>query len=261
MKNNQVILHLNLKTVNRKIRVGAVSYLNAKPLVYGFEKGMMQDIVELSFEFPSKVASQLMNDEIDIGLVPVAAIPYLKEHHIISDFCIGTEGEVASVCLFSDVPLQKIETILLDYQSRTSVILLQIILKDHWKIAPKIIIAESGYESEITGTTAGLVIGDRAFIQRKKSKYHFDLGLAWKEMTGLPFVFAAWVSNKELSDVFIKRFNEAISEGLTHKKEISDAILYEEYDLLKYYEENISYELNLSKRNALNLFLEKAAKF
>lgn len=164
-------MYLNLKTVNRKIRVGAVSYLNAKPLVYGFEKGMMHDVIDLSFEFPSKVASQLMNDEIDIGLVPVAAIPHLKEHHIISDFCIGTEGEVASVCLFSDVPLQNIESILLDYQSRTSVILLQILLNEHWKIAPKIIIADSGYESEIKGCTAGIVIGDRAFVQRKNQNF------------------------------------------------------------------------------------------
>ena len=254
-------MHLNLKTVNKKIRVGAVSYLNAKPLVYGFEKGLMQDSIDLSFEFPSKIAYQLIHDEIDIGLIPVAAIPQLKEHHIISDFCIGTEGEVASVCLFSDVPLKNIESVLLDYQSRTSVMLLQILLKEYWGISPNVIISETGYESTISGTTAGLVIGDRAFIQRKKSKYHFDLGLAWKEMTGLPFVFAAWVSNKELSDVFIKRFNEATSVGLAHKKEISATISYAEYDLLKYYEENISYELNLSKRNALNLFLEKVANF
>ncbi len=252
---------LNLKAVNRKIRVGAVSYLNAKPLVYGFEKGMMHDAIDLSFDFPSKVAAQLLNDEIDIGLVPVAAIPHLKEHYIVSDFCISTEGEVASVCLFSDVSLHNIESILMDYQSRTSVILLQILLNEHWKITPKIIIAESGYESEINGTTAGLVIGDRAFVQRKKSKFHFDLGLAWKEMTGLPFVFAAWVSNKQVSDVFIKRFNEATLEGLAHKSEIAAAIPYEEYDLLKYYEHNISYELNFSKRTAMDLFLEKATKF
>ena len=254
-------MHLNLKTVNKKIRVGAVSYLNAKPLVYGFEKGMMQESVDLSFDFPSRVAAQLLNDQIDVGLIPVAAIPLLKEHFIISDFCIGTEGEVASVCLFSDVPLQNIESVLLDYQSRTSVILLKILMKEHWKIAPKIIIAESGYEAEISGSKAGLVIGDRAFVQRKKSKYHFDLGLAWKEMTNLPFVFAAWVSNKEISDLLIKRFNEATSEGLARKNIIAAAIPYEEYDLLKYYEDNISYELNHSKKIALNLFLEKAAKY
>lgn len=254
-------MHLKLKTVNKKSRVGAVSYLNAKPLVYGFEKGLMQDSIHLSFDFPSKIAYQLIHDEIDIGLIPVAAIPHLKEYHIISDFCIGTDGEVASVCLFSDVPLQNIESVLLDYQSRTSVMLLQILLKEYWRVSPNIIISESGYESKISGTTAGLVIGDRAFIQRKKSKFHFDLGLAWKEMTGLPFVFAAWVSNKKLSDLFIKNFNDATSLGLSHKKEISTSIPYGEYDLLKYYEDNISYELNLSKRNALKLFLEKTAQF
>ena len=158
----ELILHHNSKVVNNKIRVGAVSYLNAKPLVYGFEKGMMRDEIILSFEYPSKIASQLINDEIDIGLVPVAAIQELKDFHLVSDFCIGADNEVASVCLFSDVPLNEIENVLLDYQSRTSVLLLQILLKEHWRLSPKLTVAESGYESLIEGNTAGLVIGDRA---------------------------------------------------------------------------------------------------
>ena len=245
--------------MNNKIRVGAVSYLNAKPLVYGFEKGMMKDELILSFEYPSKIASQLINDEIDIGLVPVAALQELKDFYLVSDFCIGADHEVSSVCLFSDVPLNEIENVLLDYQSRTSVLLLQILLKEHWKHSPKLIVAESGYESLIEGNTAGLVIGDRAFIQRKKSKYSYDLAAAWKELTGLPFVFATWVSNKLLDPSFVKNFNTATAEGLKHLQEISSSIQYTEYDLLKYYSENINYDFNLLKKEALELFLNKAA--
>ena len=99
----------------------------------------MQDEIELNFEYPSKVAAQLLNDEIDIGLVPIAVIPSLKTPHIISDYCIGTEGEVASVCLFSEVPIDQITSICLDYQSRTSVVLLKILLKKYWKISPQLI--------------------------------------------------------------------------------------------------------------------------
>ena len=83
-----------------------MSYLNTKPLVYGLEKGLMKDAIELVYDYPSRVAAMLMNDEIDVGLVPVAIIPKLKQAHIITDYCIGSEGEVASVCIFSELPLE-----------------------------------------------------------------------------------------------------------------------------------------------------------
>ncbi len=125
--------------MEQKIRVGAVSYLNTKPLVYGFENGGMKNEVDLVFDYPANIARMLLNDEVDVGLVPVAIIPLLKEHYIISDFCIGASHPVASVCLFSDVPLQEIKEVLVDYQSRTSAALLKILLKEHWKIEPVLI--------------------------------------------------------------------------------------------------------------------------
>ena len=113
-----------------------MSYSNTKPLVYGFENGMMQEEVTLSFNYPSKLAAQLLNDEVDVGLIPVAAIPNIPQAHIISDYCIGASQAVASVCLFSDVPIDQIKEILVDYQSRTSAALLKILLRDFWHIAP-----------------------------------------------------------------------------------------------------------------------------
>jgi len=251
----------NLNTGNgHKIKVGAVSYLNTKPLVYGFEKGMMQDKIDLVFDFPSNIAQQLLKNEIDIGLVPVAVLPMMKEYHFIAGYCIGCDGEVASVCLFSDVPLAEIKTILLDYQSRTSVALLKILLKEHWKITPELIAAEKGFEQHIKGATAGLVIGDRAFKQLAVSAYHYDLGLAWKEMTGLPFVFAAWVSNKKLSVNFTATFNEATAEGIKHIDEIVAENKFDSYDLYRYYTENIGYKMDEPKQKGLKLFLEKLGK-
>ena len=116
-----------------KIKVGAVSYLNTKPLLYGFEQSGFMDSIELVQDFPARIAEMLLNDEIDIGLVPVAVIPENKAFHIVSDYCIGAINEVASVCLFSEVPIEKIETVILDYQSRTSVQLCIILLKHFWK--------------------------------------------------------------------------------------------------------------------------------
>ena len=240
-----------------KIKVGAVSYLNTKPLIYGFEHGKMRDEIELIIDYPANIADLLINHRIDIGLVPVAIIPSLKEYHIISDYCIGCDGEVASVCLFSNVPLQQIETILLDYQSRTSVALLKILLKDRWNISPVLIAGKADYENEIDGTTAGLVIGDRALQQRQKSKYIFDLGTGWKEMTGLPFVFAAWVSNKKPPDAFINSFNAANAIGFTQLQQVIEQNPLSGFDLEQYYTRYVKFKLNSRMQEAKALFLKK----
>jgi len=243
-----------------KIKVGAVSYLNTKPLIYGFEQGMMNEEMELVFDFPANIAKKLLTDEIDIGLVPVAVLPLMREYHIIADYGIGCNGAVASVCLFSDVPVEEIKTVLLDYQSRTSVALLKILLKEYWNISPELIAAEKGFEQSIGGTTSGLVIGDRAFKQIKVSKYRYDLGLAWKDMTGLPFIFAAWVANKKLPADFIATFNKATAAGLAHIDEIVAQNKFEEYSLLEYYTKNIIYLIDEPKLQGLQLFLQKLPK-
>lgn len=242
----------------QKIRVGAVSYLNAKPLTYGFETGMMKDEVELVFAPPAALASRLLNNELDVALLPVAVIPELPQSHIISDYCIGADGKVASVCLFSEVPLERIERVMLDPESRTSVELLKVLMREHWKIAPEIISVSEGYEKEIFGTTAGLVIGNRALMQRSVSAYCYDLSEAWKEMTGLPFVFAAWVSCRELSDSFKKDFNDAVATGLKLRNEIALANPFSHYDLKTYFNKDIDYDLDAVKRKAMSLFIEKA---
>ena len=241
--------------MERKIRVGAVSYLNTKPLVYGFENGKMKDEIELFFDYPAKIAAMLLNDEIDIGLIPVAVIPHLNEHYIISDYCIGASRAVASVCLFSEVPLKEIKEILVDYQSRTSAALLKILLKQHWKISPALIDTNNDYQQNIKGTTAGLVIGDRALEQRSDSTYIYDLAEAWVAMTGLPFVFAAWVANKKLPAAIAQAFNRATGEGFLHIKEIVASINFPHYNLLLYYTKNIDYNLDERKRKAIQFFL------
>jgi chorismate dehydratase len=240
-----------------KIKVGVVNYLNTKPLLYGLERPPVNKKIDLIAAYPARLADMLINNEIDVGLIPVAAIPALPSYYIVGDHCIGTEGEIASVCLFSEVPMNEIKKVYLDYQSRSSVALLQWLMKESWGIDPAIIHAkDESYRQEIKGTTAGLVIGDRALEQRRVSTFIYDLGSEWRAITGLPFVFAAWVSTKKLPDDFIKLFNEANELGLLHIDEIVEQTPFDIYDLKKYYTLHLSYHLDERKRKGMELFLQ-----
>ena len=244
-----------------KIRVGIVNYRNTRPLIYGLERPPVNDRIELIGSYPSKLAEMLANDEIDVGLIPVAAIPQLASWHIIGNYCIGTEGEIASVCLFSEVPMHEIKKVYLDYQSRSSVALLKWLMKEYWGIHPEVIEAtDDSYRAEIKGTTAGLVIGDRALEQRKISTFIYDLGSEWKSITGLPFVFAAWVSKQQLPAEFVELFDRANGLGLEHIDEIVDENHFDLYDMKKYYTLHLSYRLDERKREGMKRFLEVIAE-
>jgi chorismate dehydratase len=224
------------------------------------ERPPIKDRIELTGAYPSKLAEMLMNDEIDVGLVPIAILPKIPGYHIVGNYCIGTGGEIASVALFSEVPMNEIKKVYLDYQSRTSVALLRYLMKEYWGINPEIVEAVSeDYREDIKGTTAGLVIGDRAFEQRKISTFIYDLGQEWRSITGLPFVFAAWVSRRQLPDEFICLFDEANALGLQHIEEIVAGVPFELYDLKKYYTLHLSYELDEAKQKGMKKFLELIA--
>lgn len=253
-KNDPVPLQAKIKQLS-KIKVGIVNYLNTRPLVYGLERPPIDAQIELIGDYPSKLAQRLIDGEIDLGLIPVAVLPQLPHYHIVGNYCIGAEAEIASVALFSEVPMQEIKRVYLDYQSRTSVALLKFLMRESWGIAPEII-ESSGeeYRQEIKGTTAGLVIGDRALEQRRISTFIYDLGSEWRAITGMPFVFAAWISIKELPPSFIAAFDEANEKGLHHIDEIVAANPYPVYDLKKYYKLHLSYHLDEKKRKSLDYF-------
>jgi chorismate dehydratase len=243
--------------LNKRWRIGAVSYLNTRPLLLGLAQEGFKNRIDLVKSYPAKIAQDLLSGQIDIGLVPVAIIPQLTHPHIISNYVIGTNGAVASVALFSQVPIDEIKSIYLDYQSRTSVQLLKILLAQFWKKEVEFLAATEGYIDQISGTTAGLIIGDRALDNLYKFPYMYDLGLAWKQHTGLPFVFAAWVANQPIPAEFMAAFDAANGYGLAHLEEVISLIPANEqvYDLHKYYTENISYVYDEEKKLGLNAFL------
>lgn len=235
-----------------------VSYLNTRPLLLGMEQSPFKERIELMKAYPAQIAQALLDDTIDIGLVPVAVMPLLKHPNLISKYVIGTEGEVASVALFSRVPMDQIEKVYLDYQSRTSVALAKILFKHYWKKEVEFLNATEGYINQINGTTAGIIIGDRALVSLDKFEHIYDLGSAWKAYSGLPFVFAAWVANKPIPLEFMEAFDAANGYGLSHLEDVIALIpaIEQVYDLHKYYTENISYELTPEKKAGLDKFLE-----
>jgi chorismate dehydratase len=241
-----------------KIKISAVSYLNTKPFIYGLQHSPVYAAIDLSLDTPADCAKKLMNNEADIGLVPVAAIKAMPDANIISKFCIGAKGAVGSVLLVSDVPLEQIRNIYLDYQSMTSVKLLGILVKNLWKINPTLIQGSPGYENKITGTSAGLIIGDRALLSKSNYNFVYDLASSWLELTGLPFVFACWVSNHKQDEIFIDQFENALAEGVSRIGEL----LSSQHELavkfpgaFDYLSKNIQFDFDEEKKKALQMFL------
>lgn len=247
--------------MNDKVKISIVSYTNSFPFIYGIQNHGVNSQVDLQLDIPSDCARKLFEGEVDLGLVPVAIIPELDEAHIVTNYCIGADGPVESVCLFSEVPLNEIDTILLDYQSRTSVQLVQYLAANKWNIQPKWEAADSDFIEKIGGRTAGVVIGDRAFPLLKKFQHVFDLSEEWKNVTGLPFVFACWVSNKKLPDAFISSFESALELGLSKRKTAVQKMTSADHkNLVRYVESVISYSLDDKKRQAMKLFLDWLSK-
>ncbi|MDI9319438.1 MAG: menaquinone biosynthesis protein [Phycisphaerales bacterium] len=242
-----------------KIKVGAVSYLNTKPLLYGIERSPIYDTIELSLAYPAQLAQQLRAGSIDMALLPVAALQEIEGAKIVGDYGIAAHGNVVSVALFSQVPIGEIDTVILDYQSRTSVRLTQLLFAEYWQKEVRFEAATADFINEINGSTAAVIIGDRALEQLPNFKYSYDLSAAWKSFTKLPFVFAAWVANKDLPLEFMTAFNAANALGLEHLDEIAKANHIPYYSLKTYYHDNICYHLGEAEKKGLALFLEKVA--
>lgn len=242
-----------------KLKISAVSYLNSKPFLYGLFRNDFDKTFSLSLDYPSECGRKLANFEADLGLVPVALIPHIKNAQIISDFCISADGPVKTVCIFSSLPLEEVDSVYLDYQSRTSVQLLKVLLKDYWKLSPNLIEAPLDYIDKIGGKTAGLIIGDRTFGLGKKYPYVYDLSEAWKNYCGLPFVFAAWVSNRELPQDFINDFNACLADGVERKNQVAQLFQssHLNFDVFEYYTKYISFDFDSLKKESLNCFLSK----
>jgi len=206
-------------------RIGAVSYLNTKPLIFGLQ-GRLEGIAELSVDLPSRLASQLADGQIDIGLIPVVEFFKNADYRIVSDAAIACRGPVWSVRLFFRCDPSKVRTIAMDIGSRTSAALTKVLFHGQFGFIPEAIPLELSDDPRKTKADAVLVIGDRAMHPESlRSDFHSegDLGQVWLEQTGLPFVFAMWVARSDqFANVTLsKAFQESREDGIMHLDKIT----------------------------------------
>ncbi|MDA7951466.1 MAG: menaquinone biosynthesis protein [Pirellulaceae bacterium] len=247
-----------------KVHIGAVSYLNSKPLVYGLE-GCREDI-DITYDLPSELADSLGSGELDVALIP--SFEYFRDptYSIVSDVCVACEGPVWSVKLYSRKPLRQIQTLALDEGSRSSSALAQILLYERFGIKPTLQKLRVKDALQDVDADAYVVIGDRAmyptgevFVQQ------WDLGREWQKMTNLPFVFAMWVARyganlKEIDQIL----ENCRQEGLKN----IDKIIAQESPRLKippkkcesYFTKNLHFTLGKKEKESLMLFYEYALK-
>ncbi|HET8828585.1 MAG TPA: menaquinone biosynthesis protein [Pelobium sp.] len=237
------------------IKISAVSYTNTIPFIYGLQHHNIKKKIDLSLDVPSLCADKLIEGKVDIGLIPVAAILDLPEAYIVSDYCIGANGAVNSVFIFSNCPIKEVKYLQLDPQSKSSNNLALVLLKNYWKVEPELVYKAKEYGRSSHPKTAFVQIGDRTFGKIDKYSYVYDLSQEWKNFTNLEFVFAAWVSNKKIDDSFIKQFNEALKFGLDNRLRIFENMeMRSDFDLVDYLMHNVDYHLTANKREALALF-------
>ena len=204
-----------------KLRVGAVNYLNTKPLVYRLER--LAPEAELVFDFPSRLADGLASGRFDVALIPSVEFFQNVNYRIVSDACIGCRGPVLSVKLFCRVPADKIKRLALDEGSRTSAALVRILLKQRFHIEPALEPLPIGAEIDDTTADAALLIGDRA-IHSPAGRFAevWDLGDEWCRWAELPFVFAMWTARGEVDLGGLETaLGEARDLGVAHIDEIA----------------------------------------
>lgn len=235
------------------LKIVAVSYLNTVPFIYGIHN-VAPDWIRnaLTLAVPAACADSLLNKMADIALIPVAEIPNIENGKIITDFCISANGWVDTVALLSNSPMNQIKRVYLDKHSRTSVQLVRILAREHWKIDVEWIegLPATG---KIQVGEALLAIGDKVFQLEAAYDHKWDLAEEWKQMTSLPFVFAAWVSRTPEGDAAAEELNKALAYGCQH---IAESIphSFEFEKSYQYLTENIEFDLDSKKRSAIELF-------
>jgi len=209
--------------VKRPVRLGAVSYLNVRPLVYGLDA--RPDLVTLRYDVPSVCASLLAEGAIDLGMVPSITYVDRPADRVVPGVCIGSEGPVASVALFSTKPVHEIRSIAVDTSSRTSAVLLRILCARRFQINPVWVPHEPDLAAMLARADAALLIGDPAlFAELAPNVHKIDLGEAWTDLTRLPFVWAFWAGRRDAADqVIVDLLQEAAETGMRHSDAVADA--------------------------------------
>jgi chorismate dehydratase len=246
-----------------KLKIGAVRYLNTKPLVYGL--AAREPMVDLVFDLPSRLADRLASGDLDIALIPSIETMQNRTYTVISDACIACDGPVWSVKLFSRVPADQIHTLALDEGSRTSVAMIRILLDERFGIQPELKPLPIGDSASSSNADAVLLIGDRAIHPPAEQFAEvWDLGDKWCRWAESPFVFAMWTAR---AGVDIENIGEILAqardEGLRHLPQIAQTeaagLGLTDDECLKYFRDNLHFQLGERQRQGLELFCRHAS--
>ncbi|MDR2887147.1 MAG: menaquinone biosynthesis protein [Bacteroidales bacterium] len=243
-----------------RIRISAVKYANTYPFIFGLKHSGFSEKAIIETDHPAQCAAKLVSGAVDMGLIPVAALPMLPEYHIASNYCIGASGKVKTVMLLSNSPFDSIDTVYLDYRSLTSVNLTRVLARNFWK--KEFAWKQTGELFDFTAlkpNEAVTLIGDQCFQYEQHFTCRTDLALEWKRHTGLPFVFACWAANKKIDAATVGDFNSALKHGVENipavVAEMGQVGVIKGTELEHYLTRNIDFNLDEPKEQALKLFL------
>jgi chorismate dehydratase len=246
------------------IRLGAVSYLNTRPLVYGLEREA--DRFDLRFDVPAKCAELLHSNDVDLGLIPSIEYPG-RDYRIVPGISIASDGPVASVAIFSKVPIRNIRSLALDTSSRTSIALLRVLCARWFEIAPRFVTMSPDLDRMLGECDAALVIGDNALFadHGKLGLEKVDLGEEWIGMTGLPFVYAFWAGRPGVvGQDDVAALQNAREEGISATATIGRQLFPDNPEKAAradlYLRENVQYALSDPEIAGLRRFYELAAE-
>jgi chorismate dehydratase len=247
------------------IRLGAVGYLNARPLVYGLDRSPR---FSLRYDLPSQCAELLHRGDIDVGLIP--SIEYLRgpePYSIVPGPVVASRGPVASVAIYTRRELKDVRSIAMDVSSRTSVALATVLTRREFRIAPSLIDAPPDLRAMLDLADAALIIGDRALMldHAASGVLKIDLGEIWTKTTGLPFVYAFWAGRaRTLTPDDVEALRRARDEGIVRPAEIARSYFVDAPGLQtlaeKYLRDNIKYDLGADEREGLVTFYRYAAE-
>jgi len=238
--------------MEKKKKIVLVDYFNTEPFLAGLRTAV--DQYEIIGKIPAECTTCFNSKKADIGLVPVASFFEMELAHMITNYGIGCDGTVRTVVLFSNTHKTEIRKIYLDDHSRTSVQLCRIVAKRFWNIDVEFVRTDVSRIS-LGQNEAMLMIGDKVFVNEGRYDYAYDLGEEWKEETGLPFVFAIWVSHEKVSEVEEQGLNAIFEKGLQQiPKIVKDLKKLKDMDLQSYFEKNIVYRIGEEGREAIALF-------
>ncbi len=249
--------------MSQPVRIGAVSYLNTRPLVHGLEHGIGSQRIELSYDVPSVLADRLAAGELEVALLPVVELARIPDLEIVPGLGIVVRGAAQSVLLVSNKPLEQIRRVALDPESRTSNALVQVICRDALGLSPEFVPAGLDLAETLRDHDAAVRIGDKALFEPLPEGVHaLDLGEAWFETRKLPFVFAVWAARPGVVDRRLyEDLHDSRREGTAQVDRIAGEFTWQGHThpdvVRRYLQKHILYRLGSAELESLELFLER----